>query len=154
SGCHIYVNGGFEAASERVIHRARDLRLIVYLGADAASYIDLPSARSRGIAVCNTPGANAKSVAEVAIGLAISATRRIPASVVVNEVDGWQPNTLHGLHGLKIGLFGMGHIGEAVARFLRLGLETEVSYWSRTRKPEIERTLRIRYEDKANLIAG
>jgi glyoxylate reductase len=154
SGCGVYVNGGFEAASERVILSAPDLRLIIYLGADAASYIDLPTAKSRDIIVCNTPGANAKSVAEIAIGLAISAARRIPSSIVSSETDRWQPATVSALHGMKIGLLGMGHIAEAFAKFLRLGLDADVSYWSRTRKPDIEQALGIRFQTRADLIAS
>jgi phosphoglycerate dehydrogenase-like enzyme len=68
TGCQVYVNGGVEAASEKVIRSAPDLRMMVSLGADAASYIDLDAAKQRGIVVCNTPGANAKSVAEIAVG--------------------------------------------------------------------------------------
>lgn len=153
SGCGIYVNGGFEAASERVIRSAPDLSLIIYLGADAASYIDLPAARSRGIVVCNTPGTNAKSVAEIAVGLAILAARRILGNGVADETAGWQPATLHALHGLRIGLLGMGHIAEAFAKFLRLGLDADVAYWSRTRKPEIERALGLRYADRSDILA-
>src|SRR5262245_17233146 len=153
AGCHIYVNGGFEAASERVIRSAPDLRMIVYLGADAASYIDLDAAKRRDVIVCNTPGANARSVAEIAIGLAIAATRQIPAGVTSVREGNWQAETVRALHGLQIGLRGMGHVAQATARFLRLGLEADVIYWSRTRKPEIERALDLRYMERADLIA-
>jgi phosphoglycerate dehydrogenase-like enzyme len=153
AGCHIYVNGGFEVASERVIRSAPDLRMIVYLGADAGSYIHLDAARGRDIVVCNTPGANAKSVAEIAIGLAIAAARQIPAGVTSVREGNWHPETLHALHGLRIGLLGMGHIAQAMARFLRLGLDANVVYWSRTRQPEIERALDLRYAERGDLIA-
>ncbi|GLS18009.1 hypothetical protein GCM10007874_10250 [Labrys miyagiensis] len=47
----------------------------------------------------------------------------------------------------------MGHIGQLVASFLRLGFDAEVNYWSRSSKPGFEQTLGIRYVDKADLIA-
>lgn len=154
SGCEIYVNGGFEAASERVLRNTPTLRLIIYLGADAASYVDLPTAKSLGILVCNTPGANAKSVAEVAIGLAVLAARRMVHAVVSDQSESWRYETVHALYGMQIGLLGMGHIAEAFAQFLRLGLGADVSYWSRSRKPEIEERLGIRFRQKDDLFAN
>jgi phosphoglycerate dehydrogenase-like enzyme len=154
AGCQVYVNGGFEAASRKVIQAAPDLRMIIYLGADAASYVDLEAARQRGVVVCNTPGANAKSVAEIAVGLAIAAARRIPAGVDSVRAGDWHPSTVPALHGLNIGLLGMGHIAQAFARFLRLGLDAEVLYWSQSRKPEVEAALDVRYAARADLIAG
>jgi phosphoglycerate dehydrogenase-like enzyme len=153
AGCQVYVNGGFEVASERVIRSAADLRLIVYLGANAGTYVDLDAAKQRGITVCNTPGANAKSVAEIAIALAISATRRIPAGIASVAAGEWHSPVVSALHGLRIGLLGMGHIAQAFARFLRLGLDADVLYWSPTRKPAVEADLAVRYADRLDLLS-
>jgi lactate dehydrogenase-like 2-hydroxyacid dehydrogenase len=48
----------------------------------------------------------------------------------------------------------MGHIAQAFARFLRLGLDADVLYWSQTRKPDIETAFGVQYADKPELIAG
>src|ERR1700744_217666 len=61
-----------------MIAAAPRLRLIQKIGV-GVNTIDLDAARARGIPVCNLPGTNARSVAELALGLMLSVLRRIPA---------------------------------------------------------------------------
>lgn len=94
-----------------------------------------------GVPVCNTPGANAASVAEWCIGAAIAALRSIPWADAQVRSGRW-PNLAaergaRQLSGLRVGVLGMGSIGAQCARFAQ-GLGCPVTYWSRSRKPEAD----------------
>jgi len=101
--------------------------------------VDLAAARERKIAVGNSPGANAASVADLAVTLMLAATRRIvPADGFVRD-GSWaasKPSPLlravPGNPGRRIGIYGMGEIGRKIASRMA-AFETEVGYFSRTR---------------------
>ncbi|MBS0528686.1 MAG: 2-hydroxyacid dehydrogenase [Proteobacteria bacterium] len=101
--------------------------------------IDLAEAAKRKIAVCNSPAANAASVADIAVTLMLAVTRRLlPADHYVRSGD-WaaaKPSPLMsaqaGNVGRKIGVYGMGAIGRKIAARLA-AFETEVAYHSRSR---------------------
>jgi glyoxylate reductase len=92
-------------------------------------HIDLVAAAERGLAVFNTPGVLADSVAENAILLMLAAARRATESIDLlrsREWPGWNPTQLVGvqLSGRTLGILGMGDIGERVAMRARaLGME-------------------------------
>jgi len=92
-------------------------------------HIDLAAATERGLAVFNTPGVLADSVAENAIFLMLAAARRATESIDLlrsREWPGWNPTQLVGvqLSGRTLGILGMGDIGERVAMRARaLGME-------------------------------
>ncbi|MEY4679098.1 MAG: hydroxyacid dehydrogenase [Alphaproteobacteria bacterium] len=92
--------------------------------------IDLPAARARGIAVVNTPGANAQSVAELAFALMLAcSTSLLAADRAVRAHDfGWRlrARTVE-LSGRRLGLLGFGAIARRVARIgLAFGMEVAV----------------------------
>jgi D-3-phosphoglycerate dehydrogenase len=89
--------------------------------------IDLPAARARGIAVVNTPGANAQSVAELTFALMLAcATSLLSADRAMRAHDfGWRlgARTVE-LSGRRLGLLGFGAIARRVARIgLAFGME-------------------------------
>lgn len=92
-------------------------------------HVDLEAARGRGLAVFNTPGVLADSVAENAIFLMLGAARRATESVALirgGEWPGWNPTQLVGvqLSGRTLGVIGMGDIGQRIAsRAAALGME-------------------------------
>ena len=101
--------------------------------------VDLAAAKERNIAVGNSPGANAASVADLAVTLMLTATRRIiPADAFVRD-GSWaasRPSPLlravPGNPGRRIGIYGMGEIGRKIA--VRMAaFETEIGYFSRTK---------------------
>ena len=101
--------------------------------------IDLAAAARRGIAVGHSPGANASSVADIAVMLMLAAVRRLPvADSYVRSGDwvGRVPSPMMrpqaGLRGRKVGIFGLGEIGRKIAA-RAAAFETEVGYFSRTR---------------------
>ncbi|QOZ26601.1 2-hydroxyacid dehydrogenase [Bradyrhizobium sp. CCBAU 51753] len=101
--------------------------------------IDLAAAAQRGIVVGNSPGANAASVADIAVTLMLAAVRRLPvADSYVRNGDwaGRKPSPMMrpqaGMRGRKVGVYGMGEIGRKIAARVA-AFETEIGYFSRTR---------------------
>lgn len=92
--------------------------------------IDVAACKARGVHVCNAPGVNAGAVAEMALALAMSVARGIPAITRRMVVDGEaiRKETVAGLllTGKTIGIIGMGNIGVAVARMFRGAFGCEV----------------------------
>ena len=115
---------GFEALvvrSTRVdapaLEAGDSLKLVVRAGA-GTNTIDKARARELGIDVCNVPGANALAVAELTLGLIISADRRIPDNVADLRHGSWNKkrySRARGLFGRSLGIVGAGAIGMAVA---------------------------------------
>jgi glyoxylate reductase len=96
------------------------LKLIANFGA-GVDHIDVATARQRGILVANTPGVVTEDTADMAMALILSVTRRIPEGLAVMQKgnwEGWSPTALLGgrLGGRRLGILGMGRIGQAVAR--------------------------------------
>jgi hydroxypyruvate reductase len=105
--------------------------------------VDFQAAAARGIVVGNSPGANASSVADLALTLMLTATRRIlPADHYLRE-GGWssaKPSPLMaplpGNPGRKVGVYGMGEIGRKIAARVA-AFECDVAYTNRTHYAEL-----------------
>tara|TARA_R100000322_G_scaffold39804_10_gene24794 strand:+ start:5782 stop:6705 length:924 start_codon:yes stop_codon:yes gene_type:complete len=96
------------------------LKLIANYGA-GVDHIDVQTARQRGILVSNTPGVSADDTADMALALIISVARKLPEGIrqmAANEWTGWSPSNMLGtrIAGKRLGILGMGRIGQAVAR--------------------------------------
>jgi hydroxypyruvate reductase len=102
--------------------------------------VDLAAAAQRKIAVAHSPGANAASVADLAVTLMLAVTRRLlPADNYVRSGN-WaaaKPSPLMrpqaGNPGRRVGVYGMGEIGRKIASRVA-AFETEVAYFSRSRR--------------------
>lgn len=126
------------------------LGLIASFGA-GIDHIDLAAARARKVIVTNTPGVFTDDTADLAMMLILSVPRRLgEASRLVRDGNwtGWSPTTLLGqcIGGKRLGIVGMGRIGQAVAHRARaFGLE--IVYHNRHRlTPAIENMCGARYE--------
>ncbi|MBW7966149.1 2-hydroxyacid dehydrogenase [Bradyrhizobium sp. BR 10261] len=101
--------------------------------------VDLEAAAARNIAVGHSPGANAASVADIAMTLMLATTRRlIVADQYVRSGD-WatsKPSPMMrpqaGMPGRRIGVYGMGEIGRKIATRCA-AFESEVGYFSRSK---------------------
>ena len=123
-GCTGYL-AGVEPVSARVLEAARDLRVISRNGTGVDS-IDLAAASRLGIAVLRAEGANARGVAELAIGQLLALARNLPACDATLKAGGWlRPAAGTEVEGKSLGLLGCGRVGQLVAR-LGLGLGMEV----------------------------
>lgn len=125
------------------------LKLIANFGV-GFNHIDAAAAAERGIAVTNTPGVLTDATADIAMTLMLTVTRRALEGAKVIEsgrFPGWCPTWMMGvgLRGRKLGIVGMGRIGEAVARRSRaFGLE--IHYNNRKRVPRnVEQDLAATY---------
>ncbi len=125
------------------------LRLIANYGA-GVDHIDVHTARQHGILVSNTPGVSADDTADMAMALILGVTRRIPEGLAVMQTgdwDGWSPTALLGgrLAGRRLGILGLGRIGQAVAR-RAAAFGMQIHYHNRRRlRDEIERDLAATY---------
>ena len=103
------------------------------------NHIDVDAARSKGIAVSNTPGAVTDATADIAMTLLLMSARRAGEGerhVRSGAWDGWHPTQMLGQHvsGKHVGILGMGRIGQAIARRCHFGFGMQVSYFNRSEK--------------------
>ncbi len=126
-----------------------NLRLIANYGA-GVDHIDVQTARQRGILVSNTPGVVTEDTADMTLALILSVTRRIPEGLAMmqsGDWQGWSPTALMGgrLGGRRLGILGMGRIGQAVAR-RAAAFGMQVHYHNRKRlHADIESDLEATY---------
>jgi D-3-phosphoglycerate dehydrogenase len=116
---------GTSPIGDRHLAAAPSLRIVARYGAGFDS-VDLAAATERGIVVTNTPGANAESVADHAVGLMLAALRHLIPGDKASR-DGVRPS-LWGreLGALTVGIVGFGNVGLAVARRLAGGFGSRV----------------------------
>jgi glyoxylate reductase len=115
------------------------LKLIANFGT-GINHIDLKAADGRGITVTNTPGVLTEDTADLTMALILAAPRRITEGerlLRAGKWEGWAPTLLlgHRITGQRLGVIGMGRIGQAVARRAR-GFGLAVHYYNRNRVPE------------------
>lgn len=126
-------NHGF---SEQELAAAPCLRVVAVHGT-GTDKVAHAAAAARGIAVINTPGVNARSVAELALGLMLACAREIPAADDAARVRdrAWR-NGHRGIElgGRRLGLLGFGHVARALVPMVK-GLGMEVVAYSRHTEP-------------------
>ncbi|MBN9886150.1 2-hydroxyacid dehydrogenase [Salipiger abyssi] len=121
------------------------LKLIANYGA-GIDHIDVETARRRGILVSNTPGVMTDDTADMVMALMLAVTRRIQEGLLVmqaGEWQGWAPTAFLGtrLGGKRLGILGMGRIGQAVAKRAQ-SFGMQIHYHNRRRlRPETEEAL-------------
>ena len=103
-----------------LLEHARKLRVIGRAGVGVDN-IDLEAATRKGIAVMNTPGANAVAVAEHTFGLMLSLARHLSRADSTTHAGKWEKKSLQGseLRGKTLGIVGLGRIGMEVAKRAR-----------------------------------
>lgn len=133
-----------------LISQAGDrLKLIANYGA-GVDHIDVATARQRGILVSNTPGVLTDDTADMTMALLLAVLRRIPEGLSAMQADaweGWAPTAFLGgrIGGRRLGILGMGRIGQAVARRAS-AFGMQVHYHNRRRlRFEIEESLEATY---------
>jgi glyoxylate reductase len=126
------------------------LKLIANFG-NGVDNIDVTTALQRGITVTNTPGVLTEDTADMTMALILAVPRRLTEGAIVmigeKEWTGWSPTWMlgHRISGKRLGIIGMGRIGQAVARRARaFGLQ--IHYHNRRRvSPKLEEALEATY---------
>ncbi|MEO5620722.1 MAG: D-glycerate dehydrogenase [Cypionkella sp.] len=111
-------------------------RLIANFGV-GYNHIDVAAAKAAGVAVTNTPGAVTEATADVALTLLLMTARRAGEGERMLRAGGWQgwhPTQLLGamVAGKRVGIIGMGRIGQAIARRCHHGFGMEVVFHNRS----------------------
>jgi glyoxylate reductase len=117
------------------------LRLIANFGTGVDN-VDLDTARNRGILVTNTPVVLTEYTADMTMALILAVPRRLAEGAAymrdpATKWSGWSPTWMlgHRIYGKRLGIIGMGRIGQAVARRAKaFGLQ--IHYHNRRRLPE------------------
>ena len=139
-----------ELTAEVLAMAGERLKLIANFGA-GVDHIDVTAANGRGILVTNTPGVLTEDTADLTLALMMTVSRRIVEGANVaqaGDFTGWAPTWMMGrrVSGKRLGIIGMGRIGQAVARrakafgmqihyhnrkpvSVRIGEELEATYW-------------------------
>ncbi|RVT39483.1 2-hydroxyacid dehydrogenase [Sphingobium algorifonticola] len=138
--CDVLVPTVTDPLDADLIEQAGDrLQLIASFGS-GVDHIDLHAARRKGIIVTNTPGVLTEDTADMTMALILSVPRRLAEGeklVRSGTWAGWSPSSMlgHRIGGKRLGIVGMGRIGQAVARrAAAFGLA--ISYHNRHRLPE------------------
>src|SRR5262245_8815964 len=126
------------------------LKLIANFG-NGVDNIDVTTALQRGITVTNTPGVLTEDTADMTMALILAVPRRLAEGATVlsgeKEWSGWTPTWMlgHRIWGKRLGIIGMGRIGQAVARRAHaFGLQ--IHYHNRRRvPPRVEEELEATY---------
>ena len=132
-----------------LMQAGEQLKLIANFGTGVDN-IDVETALSRGITVTNTPGVLTEDTADMTMALILAVSRRLVEGERLarsGEWGGWSPTSMLGarLQGKRLGIVGMGRIGQALARRAR-GFGLAIHYHNRKRvHGEIERELEATY---------
>ncbi|MFN0265316.1 2-hydroxyacid dehydrogenase [Tepidamorphus sp. 3E244] len=126
-----------------------NLKLIANYG-NGVDNIDVGTATQRGISVTNTPGVLTEDTADMTMALILAVPRRLVhgiAAVEDGEWKGWSPTWMlgHRINGKRLGIIGMGRIGQAVARRAK-AFGMQIHYHNRRRVPQgVEEELEATY---------
>jgi lactate dehydrogenase-like 2-hydroxyacid dehydrogenase len=147
------ITAGGRALPGHMMDLMPNLKAIVCYGTGYDG-VDMKAARERNIAVGHSPGANAASVADIAVTLMLAATRRLLVADNYVRSGDWgaaKPSPMMrpqaGMPGRRVGVYGMGEIGRKIAARVS-AFEADVGYFSRSR-----RDVPYRYFDSLEALA-
>ena len=121
------------------IQTLRRLQIICVIGA-GYEQVDLAAAAARGITVTNGAGANASAVADHAMALLLALLRDIPSADASTRRGEWNRVISPSVSGKRLGILGLGAVGQAIARRAHLGFDMPISYHSRTPRQDLPYT--------------
>ncbi|MEX0800736.1 MAG: D-glycerate dehydrogenase [Dehalococcoidia bacterium] len=147
-GCHGLLTLLTDRVDAALLDAAPDL-VVVSNMATGFDNIDVAAAGARNVLVTRTPGVLTETTADFTFALLLAAARRVPEAdryVRAGRWQTWGPSVLLGrdVYGATLGIVGLGEIGTEVAKRAR-GFGMRVLYYSRSRKPSLERRLRLTF---------
>ena len=142
-----------------VIGRLPDSVRVLGTFSVGTEHIDLDAAAARGIVVVNTPGVLSQATAEFTMALVLAASRRIGAAERLVRAGGWRgwtPADFLGtdVSGKRLGILGMGRIGQCLARIASAGFGMPVHYRNRNRLDPALEAGALYHEDDASFLAA
>lgn len=131
---------GGSGASAELMKQLPNLEVVTVFGVGVDA-VDLDYCKARGIRVGNTPDVLSDDVADLAVALCLASYRQIPNSHNYAregrwEIEGPMPLTAK-FSGSRVGIFGLGRIGLAIARRLE-GFDCQISYCNRNQRDDVE----------------
>lgn len=108
---------GADALTEKAMESADSLKIIARLGVGMDT-VDIPAATKHGIAVCNTPGAGAETVAEHTMAMMLASTRRLFEADRIVRDGRWEKTAGYSLYRKTLGILGFGNIGKQLAKIV------------------------------------
>ena len=116
------------------------LKLIANFG-NGTDHINVEAAQKKNIIVTNTPGVLTEDTADMVMGLLLAVPRKVIAGenlIRSGKWEGWSPTHMMGrrIWGKRLGIIGMGSIGQAVAR-RAIGFGLNIHYHNRNRLPDV-----------------
>lgn len=141
---------------EELLQAAPMLRVVSNLSV-GYNNVDVQALKARGIMGTHTPYVLDETVADLAFALILGTARRVAELDRFVKAGKWQKGQdaeLFGVdvHHAKLGIIGMGRIGEAIARRAKLGFLMDVVYYNRNPRPEMETKLGISYSSLDELL--
>jgi lactate dehydrogenase-like 2-hydroxyacid dehydrogenase len=133
SGIRAIVGSGMSVIDRELLARLPRLEIIAIHGVGHDG-IDLDAARAHGVRVTLTLDVLTEDVADLAIALMLDVRRRVSRNDRAVREGGWNVPLARRASGQRIGLFGMGRIGQAIAR-RAAPFAAEILYTSRSAKP-------------------
>src|SRR6202453_4010488 len=136
---------------EMIAQAGEQMKLIANFG-NGVDHIDVTSALRRGITVTNTPGVMTEDTADMTMALILATARRIAEGARIipeGRWEGWSPDWMLGrrITGKRLGIVGMGRIGQALARRAR-AFGMSIHYHNRRRvAAQVEEALEATYWD-------
>lgn len=136
--CRIIVTKGGRGATIEEMEQLPKLELVSFFGVGVEA-VDLNYTRRRGIRVTNTPDVLTEDVADMALALLLATVRRLPYGDQYVRQGHWHKGDMAltaSLQRRKVGIVGLGRIGQAIARRC-LAFNTEVAYYGPRRKADV-----------------
>ncbi|MDX8044813.1 D-glycerate dehydrogenase [Gracilibacillus sp. S3-1-1] len=141
---------------DELLQKAEQLEVVSNISVGYDNF-DVQALNRFKVIATHTPYVLDETVADLIFGLILSSARRITELDQYVKQGKWNnavDETLFGrnVHHKKLGIIGMGRIGEKVARRAKLGFEMDVTYYNRSRKEKVEKELGVIYQDFATLL--
>lgn len=131
-GVSVYILGGIEEVTSRVVESADSLEAIIFSGVDYSKFITGSEiAESKGIKLLNAPSANSSGVAEFAIGVALNMQRQLFS---IGRTGTSKNITTRSIEGSTVGVIGVGNIGQKIINAITAFSPKEILYYNRSSK--------------------
>ncbi|MEC0227064.1 2-hydroxyacid dehydrogenase [Paenibacillus alba] len=143
----LLISGG--SIDQELLEHAPKLKIVSNVSVGYNNF-DTEAMKARDIMGTHTPGVLDETVADTVFGLILATARRIPELDAYVKAGKWKKGSeeyIFGIdvHSAKLGIIGMGRIGEAIARRAKFGFNMDVVYYNRSRKTEAEQKLGVVY---------